>query len=112
MKRVNLLLLVAGVFAGGVFAAPVEAKDLSLLQAAVTYAREDMEKAKTGHEANMQEATRQQRIVDERKKQLAEESKQLEKAKSNTSASQKRYLEAQKKYEKAQSALDDAWGKK
>ena len=112
MKRASLSLLVAGIFAGSVFSPLVEAKDLSVLQTAASYAREDMEKAKAAHEANTQEVARQQRIIEERKKQLAEESKQLEKAKNNTLASQKLYLEAQKKYEKAQSALDDAWKKK
>jgi len=112
MKQASLFLFVAAAFAGFAFSPLVDAKDLSTLQSAVTYAREDMEKAKAAHEANNQEVVRQQQIVEERKKQLAEESKRLEKAKNNTIASQKQYLEAQKKYEKAQSALDDAWGKK
>ena len=112
MKRAGLSLLVAGVFAGFVFAPLADAKDLSVLQSAANYAREDMEKARAAHEANTQEVVQQQRLVEERKKQLAEENKRLEKAKNNTVASQKLYLEARKKYEKAQSILDDAWGKR
>lgn len=112
MKQGSLFLFAAVVFAGFIFSPSVDARDLSVLQAAVTYAREDMEKAKAAHEANNQEVVRQQRIIEELKKQLTEESKRLEKTKNNTIASQKLYLEAQKKYEKAQSVLDDAWGKK
>lgn len=112
IKRVNLFLFAAVFFAGFVLSPSVNARDLSVLQTAVTYAREDMEKTKTAHEANSKEVVRQQQIVENLKKQLAEESKRLENAKNNTVASQKLYLEAQKKYEKAQSALDDAWGKK
>lgn len=112
MKRASLFLFAAEVFAGLILSPLVDAKDLSALQSVVTYAREDMDKAKTAHEANNQEVIRQQRIVETQKKQLAEESKRLEKAKINTVASQKLYLEARKKYEKAQAALDDMWGKK
>lgn len=90
----------------------VEAKDLSALQSAVTYAREDMEKAQAEQAANTQAVTQQQRIVDERKKQLAAETLLLEKAQKDTLLSQKKYLDAQKQYEKAQSILDEAWRKK
>ena len=89
-----------------------EARDLSTLQSAVTYAREDVEMAKSKHEANERAVTQQKRIVDERKKQLAGESKRLDKAQQDVILSEKQYLEAQKKYQKAQSALDQAWNKK
>lgn len=112
MKRAGLSLWVAGLFAGAAFFNWAEARDLSVLQSGVTYAREDMDKAQAAHEANIQEVARQQHIVEEHKKQLAEDSKRLEKARNNTVASQKLYLEAKKKYEKAQSLLDDAWGKR
>ncbi|MFZ2301583.1 MAG: hypothetical protein WAW10_06915 [Gallionella sp.] len=112
MKRPSLSLLVAGVFAGIVFSPLIGAKDLPALQSAVTYAREDMDKAKTTHEANSQEVVRLQQIIETQKKQLAEENKRLEKAKNNAAASEKQYLEAQKKYEKTQSILDEAWSKK
>jgi len=111
-KQVNSFLLATLFFAGLALAPSVNARDLSVLQTAASYAREDMEKAKAAYEADSKEAARQQQIVENLKKQLAEESKRLEKAKNNTIASQKLYLETQKKYEKAQSALDDAWGKK
>ncbi|MDD2913901.1 MAG: hypothetical protein PHP70_01140 [Gallionella sp.] len=112
MKRAGLLLWLAGIFAGAVFSHLAEARDLSVLQSGVTYARDDMEKAQAAHEANIQEVARQQKIVEEHKKQLDEENKRLGKAKNNTVASQKFYLDAKKKYEKAQSLLDDAWGKR
>lgn len=112
IKQASLFLFIAGVFTGFIFPTLADARDLSVLQSAVTYARDDMEKAKTTHETNTQEVVRQQQIVEAQKKQLAEESKRLEKAKNNTVASQKLYLEAKKKYEKAQSTLDEAWNKK
>lgn len=112
LKRASLFLFVAGVFAGFAFPALADARDLSVLQSAVTYARNDMEKAKAAHETNTQEVARQQQIVEAQKKQLAEETKRLEKAKNNTIASRKLYLETKKKYEKAQSTLDEAWNKK
>ena len=94
------------------FAHVTEAKDLSVLQSAATYAREDMEKAKAEQDANAQAVIQQQRIVDERKKQLAAEIKLLEKAQKNALLSQKKVLDAQGKYKKAQSTLDEAWRKK
>lgn len=112
ITRASLFLFAAGVFAGLAFPALADARDLSVLQSAVTYARNDMEKAKAAHETNTQEVVRQQQVVEAQKKQLAEESKRLEKAKNNTIASQKLYLETKKKYEKAQSTLDEAWSKK
>ena len=94
------------------FAHITEAKDLSVLQSAATYAREDMEKAKAEQDANAQAVTQQQSIVEERKKQLAAEIKLLEKAQKNTLLFQKKHLDALKKYEKAQSTLDEAWRNK
>lgn len=112
ITRASLFLFAAGVFAGLAMTTLAEARDLSVLQSAVTYARDDMEKAKAAHEANTREIARQQQIVEAQKKQLAEENKRLEKAKNNAVASQKLYLETKKKYEKAQSTLDEAWNKK
>lgn len=83
-----------------------------MLQSAVTYAREDMDKAKAEQEASAQAVTQQQRIVDERKKQLTAETTLLEKAQKNALQSQQKLLDTQKKYEKAQSVLDEAWRKK
>ena len=100
------------IFSIFIFLNMAEAKDLAILQSAVTYAREDMEKAKVKHEDNKRVATQQKRIVDERKKQLADESKRLDKAQQDVILSEKQYLDAQKKYQKAQSTLDQAWNKK
>ena len=66
-----------------------DAKDLSTLQSAVTYARDDMEKAQAAHETNTQSVARQQQVVEERKKQLADESKKLEKMQQDTGRSLK-----------------------
>lgn len=112
IKRVSLILFVAG-FSAGLISSPLaNAKDLPALQSAATYAFEGMDKAKAAHEAHNQEVNRLQQIVETHKKQLAEDNLRLEKAKNNAIASQKQYLEAQKKYEKAQFALDEAWSKK
>lgn len=100
------------IFLAFIFSCVAEAKDLAILQSAVTYAREDMEKTKAKHEANERVVTQQKRIVDERKKQLADESKRLDKAQQDAILSEKQYLDAQKKYEAAQSTLDQAWSKK
>ncbi len=95
-----------------IFSHLAEAKDISTLQTALTLAREDMEKAKDKHEANAQAVTQQQRIVTERKKQLADESRQLDKMQKDTKRAFEQYLEAKQKYEKTQSILNAAWGKK
>jgi hypothetical protein len=89
-----------------------EAKDISTLQTALTLAREDMEKAKDKHEANAQAVAQQQKIVEQRKKQLADESSQLDKMQKDTKQALAQYLEAQQKYKKAQANLDEAWGTK
>lgn len=89
-----------------------EAKDINTLQTALALAREGMEKAKDKHEADALAVTQQQRIVAERKKQLADESKQLDKMQKDTKRDWEQYLEAKQKYEKAQSAFDAAWGRK
>ena len=95
-----------------IFSHLAEAKDINTLQTALALAREGMEKAKDKHEADAQAAIQQQRIVAERKKQLADESKQLDKMQKDTKRAWEQYLEAKQKYEKAQSTLDAAWGKK
>lgn len=107
MHQVGCIIFLAFIFSNA-----AEAKDLATLQSALTYAREDMEKAKAKHEANERTISQQKRIVDERKKQLADESRRLDKAQQDAVLSKKQYLDTQKKYEKAQSALDEAWNKK
>ena len=87
-------------------------KDLSTLQSAVTYARDNMDKAKAAHQADVQEVERQQQIVADKKKELEEQTRQLNEAQKNTEQAWQQYLLAKEKYEKAQSALDAAWNKK
>jgi hypothetical protein len=91
--------------------AVVEAGDISTLQSAVTYAREGMEKAKADHEAKSRTSAQQQKIVDDKRKQLADESSKLEKSKGETDLAWKAYLTAKQTFDKAQSALDAAWPK-
>lgn len=95
-----------------IFSHTSEARDAATLQASVSFARTEVEKAKAEHEANVQTVTQQQQIIEERKKQLANDVQQLGKAQKNAVASKKRYLEAQKRFENAQSRLDEAWSKK
>jgi hypothetical protein len=95
-----------------IFSHLAEAKDISTLQTALALAREDMEKAKDKHDASAQAVVQQQRIVAERKKQLADENRQLDKIQKDTKKAFEQYLKAKKKYEKTQSAFDAAWDKK
>lgn len=95
-----------------IFSHMVEAKDITTLQAAVSFARAEMDKAKAAHETHLRSVTQQQKIIEERKKQLADDIRQLDKAKKDVTTSQKQYLEAKKNLEKAQSNLDQAWGQK
>ena len=80
-------------------------KDFSILQSAVTYTRDNMEKAKSAHQADVQEVQRQQQIVADKKKELDEQTRQLDEAQKNAEQSQQQYLTTKEKYEKAQSAL-------
>ncbi|HET7831333.1 MAG TPA: hypothetical protein VFK88_00030 [Gallionella sp.] len=89
-----------------------EVKDLSVLQAAVTYTRDNMERAQAAHESDTREVQRQQQIVADKKKELEEQTRQLDEAQKNAEQSQQQYLTAKEKYEKAQSALDAALNKK
>ena len=88
-----------------------EAKDLSTLQTALSLAHDDMEKAKNNHDTNAQAVAEQQRVVAEKKKQLAAETGQLGKMQQDTKQAWAQYIEAQRKYEKAHADLDAAWGK-
>lgn len=87
-------------------------KDLSTLQSAVTYARDNMDKAKAAHQADVQEVERQQQIVADKKKELEEQTRQLNEAQKAADQSSQQYLQTKEKFEKAQSALDAAWNKK
>ena len=94
-----------------IFSNFAEAKDISTLQTALTLAREDMERAKDKHEASTRSVIQQQRIVADRKKQLADESRQLDKMQKDTKLAWEQYIAAKQKYEKARSTLNAAWGK-
>lgn len=95
-----------------IFSNLAEAKDISTLQTALSLARENMEQAKSKHEADVQSVTQQKQIVEQRKKQLADESSRLDQMQKDAKQAWEQYLEAQRKYEKAQSNLDEAWGTK
>ena len=109
LRILQLASIVSFVFVGSQLA---EAKDLATLQSAVTFARDDMDKAQADHEASKLALTQQQRIVEERKRQLAEETKKLEKMQKDTDRAWKQYQDAKQKFDKEQSILDEAWRKK
>lgn len=83
--------------------APVaQARDVSAQQAGLNYALQQMEKSETEYKADAQRVTDTEKIIAQKKKQLAEEQKKAE-------LSRKSYLEAKEKVNKAQAALDRAW---
>ncbi len=85
-----------------VCASMAQAKDVSLQQAAYNNALQKMERAEAEHKANMQAVADTEKLLEMKKKQLADEQKRAE-------ISRKNYQEAREKLEQAQSALDKAW---
>jgi carboxylesterase type B len=79
-----------------------QAKDVSIQQAAYNNALQKMERAEAEHKANMQAVADTEKLLEMKKKQLAEEQKKAE-------ISRKNYQVAREKLEQAQSALDKAW---
>lgn len=112
MSVLRILQLVSIVFFALTGAQYAAAKDLSTLQSAVTYAREDMDKAQADHEASKLALAQQQKIVEERKKQLADETRKMEKMQKDTDRAWKQYQDAKQKFDREQAILDEAWRKK
>lgn len=98
MLRIGILVILFS------FAAiPVtQAKDVSAQQAGLNYALQQKEKFEAEHKADAQKVTETEKIIEQKKKQLAEEQKKAE-------LSRKNLMEAQEKVSKAQAALDRAW---
>jgi hypothetical protein len=79
-----------------------QAKDVSAQQAGFNNALQKMEKAEADYKTDAQAVADTEKLIEKKKKQLAEEQKKAE-------LSRKNYLEAREKLEQAQAALDKAW---
>lgn len=95
----------------GTFSSLAEAADVSVLQTALSLARDEMDVAQRKHDASAQAVAQQQKIVAQRKAQLTEENRRLEALQREAKQGDAQYLEAKQKYDKAQANLDAAWGK-
>jgi len=91
------------------FSQITKAGDISTLQTALALAQDNMEQAKSKRDSTAQFIIRQQRVVEEQKKQLDEANKRLEKIKLENKQASEQYLEAKQKYENAQATLKQAW---
>jgi len=80
----------------------VQAKDVSLQQAAYNNALQKMERADAEYKADAQSVADTEKLIEKKKKQLAEEQRKAE-------LSKKLFLETKEKLEQAQMALDKAW---
>lgn len=90
-----VILLLAGV--------PVaQAKDVSAQQAGLNYALQNLERAEAEYKADSNRVSETEKVIEQKKKQLAEEQKKAEQSRLN-------YLAAKEKASKAQEALDRAW---
>ena len=83
-------------------AVQVLAKDVSMEQSAVQYARQEFEKAEVEHEADLEQAARTRKALEPLKKQFEQEQKKA-------SLSAKKKQQAKARLEQAQQALDRAW---
>lgn len=81
---------------------PVQAKDVSLQQAGYNNALHKMEQAEEDYKADAQAVADTEKLIEKKRKQLAEEQKKA-------GLSKKIYLEAKEKLEQAQLELDKAW---
>ena len=79
-----------------------QAKDVSAQQAGFNNALQKMEKAEADYKTDAHAVADTEKLIEKKKKQLAEEQKKAE-------LSRKNYLEAREKLEQAQAALDKAW---
>ena len=104
--------IILGASAVMLLAAAADFKDLSTLQTAATYARDNLDRTEARHRDDVREVQRQQQIVADKKKELDDQMRQLSEAQKNAEQSQQQYQAARKKYEKAQSELDAALNRK
>lgn len=80
----------------------VQAKDVSLQQAGYNNALRKFEKAEDEYKSDAQAVADTEKVIERKRKQLAEEQKQADLSKA-------KYLEAKEQLEQAQAALDKAW---
>lgn len=98
MLRVKLIVVLSLL----VLASQALAKDVSVQQAGYNNALQKMEKLESEYKADAQTVVDTERLIEKKRKQLAEEQKKAE-------LSRKNYLDAKEKLEQAQAALDKAW---
>lgn len=79
-----------------------QAKDVSVQQAGYNNALQKMEMAEEEYKTDARAVADTEKVIEKKKKQLAEEQKKAE-------LSRKNYLEAKEKLEQAQNILDKAW---
>ena len=84
------------------FGFQVLAKDVSVEQSAVQYARQESEKAEAEHRADVEQAARTRKALELLKQQLEQEQKKA-------SLSEKKKQQAKARLDKAQENLDRAW---
>ena len=94
-QTVAALILFAAAF-------PIPARDVSLEQSAVQYARQELEKAEAEHKADVEQAARTRKALEPLQKQFEEEQKKA-------SLSEKKKQQTKARLDKAQEALDRAW---
>jgi len=97
-----LKIIVLVIFAQLFIVPLAQAKDVSVQQAGYNNALQKMERAESEYKADAQAAADTEKLIEKKKKQLAEEQKKAE-------LSRKNYLEAKEKLDQAQSVLDKAW---
>ena len=79
-----------------------QARDVSAQQAGFNNALQKMERAEAEYKSDAQAVVDTEKLIEKKKKQLAEEQKIAELSKKN-------YLEAKEKLDQAQAILDKAW---
>jgi len=79
-----------------------QARDVSVPQAGYNNALQKMEKAEAEYKSDAQVVADTEKVIERKKKQLADEQKKAELSKA-------KYLEAKGRLEQAQAALDKAW---
>lgn len=95
MRQLLLLLLLLNF-------SVADARDVSAQQAAYNNALKKFESAEEQYKADVDSVAELERVIEKRKKQLAEEQKKLE-------ISKAKFVEAREKLDQAQQVLDKAW---
>ncbi len=98
MRRIQMVIAV--ILAIAPFAAT--AKDVSLQQSAVQYARQEYDRADAEHKADAEQ-------LEQTRKALESLKKQFEQEQNKAALSEKKRQQAKAKLDKAEQALDRAW---